>query len=1038
MKTKESNTFRQKMIVSALAAIMPLLHAEFAFSGSNNPSSGSNPCSISNSVVSCSTYDGKSGAIVSDTGPEIGLSAADGTQTLNNALTTVSTPTINVASGTTITTGLKDYATGLSGNNSVNPKAIYDFEGINLNQSSTFNNAGIISNSASSFSLSTTKIGNATFTDNSFYSQNGQSIIFSGDDGTTPQRTVGVWLNADSVTFNNSGTVLVGITNSSLASSNFSNISGTSLANGTIYGVFMNSNNDIISSVTTNNSGNILAYNLTSGTSTGYSPSVVALEAKENVITGYINNTGLIAGYSTRLTTSGSLASGSSDSNGIKSSVFTKASGGVQAIGTDNNFLNLTVTNSGTIGSYGATYNSSSGAATISSGVLGTAIGASTGTFTLTNSGIVDGDITVGKQTHTFTLTNSGTINGSIIITPDAGVGTESSHAGSSGIITSGTAKLIPADPGVLTSSQTANITFITPNTSASTCSAVTTCSSVANSTTVTAGNYVNFGVYLFKVIQSGTTGTSYPSISGALTLVTDANGNYYQTGYKTSDTNQVTISPVATSRSGSTLSGGFINGGLVVGGGTSAVTGFHPFQLTIAPQASGIVIKNGDTYQFASSNIDIKNANALSSSSSGTSSLDASSTANTTAPTTTGISFSNIVIKNTSPLVSWAFSSGSTNTVVATVQSPTTISGISNAGANAISSLINTGSKLATSLQALTTSAALKTAGEQLRPSANNSSSQAGLSAVNQVTSVIGSHQDFVRLASNGQRGVSTGEAASDTGFWVQALGYRGDQQAVGGIDGYSASTSGLILGEDKDIGNSKRLGLAVSYATTSIDGQGDTIANKTTVNSYQGTLYGSWNSENRYLDWAFGLGQHQNANIRKVTFASASLGSSYNTTQYSAKVGLGFPFKSDDITITPVGSLSMVQFEQPSYSESDPSNSGAGLNVQSIRTHSFSSGIGAKFAIPLSDGSLKTTLEARTIWSHEFCDTRENLTSSFSGGTSFTTSSIAPQRDSANVGIGITVASKNGQTLSMNYDSELRGYFSSQSVSMKFRYDF
>jgi uncharacterized protein with beta-barrel porin domain len=98
----------------------------------------------------------------------------------------------------------------------------------------------------------------------------------------------------------------------------------------------------------------------------------------------------------------------------------------------------------------------------------------------------------------------------------------------------------------------------------------------------------------------------------------------------------------------------------------------------------------------------------------------------------------------------------------------------------------------------------------------------------------------------------------------------------------------------------------------------------------------------------------------------------------------------------------------------------------------------LGAKVSVPLSTGKLNTALEARAVWSHEFADTQQDIASSFVGGTSFTTNGVAQARDSANLGLGVSLNSANGQTLSVNYDAEVKSDYVSHTAAVKFRYDF
>jgi outer membrane autotransporter protein len=154
---------------------------------------------------------------------------------------------------------------------------------------------------------------------------------------------------------------------------------------------------------------------------------------------------------------------------------------------------------------------------------------------------------------------------------------------------------------------------------------------------------------------------------------------------------------------------------------------------------------------------------------------------------------------------------------------------------------------------------------------------------------------------------------------------------------------------------------------------------------------------------------------------------------------LGFGLPVTKGIATFTPLASLSYVQLDQNAYSESDRNDTGAALSVNSTKTESFRSGLGAKISVALATTELSPTLEARAVWNHEFGDTNQNITARFDDGTnSFNVNGVSQPRDSANLGLGLNLNSKNGQTLSVNYDAEVRNDYVSHTAGLKARFDF
>ncbi|MDI1361170.1 autotransporter outer membrane beta-barrel domain-containing protein [Methylotenera sp.] len=402
------------------------------------------------------------------------------------------------------------------------------------------------------------------------------------------------------------------------------------------------------------------------------------------------------------------------------------------------------------------------------------------------------------------------------------------------------------------------------------------------------------------------------------------------------------------------------------------------------------------------------------------------------------------IVDSINTPLVNWTITTNASNNLVIGVDalnSATTIVGVSASSAVAIDALMNSNaSTVGGALQSPTiTTAQLNTAGQQLRPEANNASMQATIAAVDHVSALIVNHQDETRVASNGNSGISTGESAQGTSIWMQGFGFKGDQNKRNGTDGYTANTGGFAVGADTIVGNGDfRVGGAFGYASTGIDGDGVTQANRTDIDSYQGTLYGSWNAGAWYLDAALGYGKHQYDTKRFVSLVNASVTGSHDANQYLAKIGGGYLMQVGKVTITPMASLTYVKLDQSGYTEKDPSNSGAALNVDNVDSDSFRSGLGAKISAPLSSGKVKTTADARLMWNHEFADTNQDIAARFAGGTSFTTKGMSQARDSAIIGLGLNFIAANHQNLSVNYDAEVKSGYIGHTASVKLRIDF
>lgn len=284
----------------------------------------------------------------------------------------------------------------------LNAKPLVNFEGVDIQQAGTVNNFGVITNTA---------VGNniTPVAGNTFLVANGPKVYTEGGADNLPYRTIGVFVNGDDTKLNNYGVINVGINNAAIAASQpgvsapmYTGTGGTAFAEtfcqgmettgicvgkpaGTILTVTTGSNkpvvygvaatadgDDFYQNVHINNYNKISAYNFT----TGSVATVVGVEVKENIIDTHIMNApgAVIEGVSSQLVAGTGRSLAGTVTNGIGKNTYGTSTGGVQAIGTDNNAFQLFVDNYGTIQS-----------TNVAGNVYGTAIGSSTGEMYLTN-----------------------------------------------------------------------------------------------------------------------------------------------------------------------------------------------------------------------------------------------------------------------------------------------------------------------------------------------------------------------------------------------------------------------------------------------------------------------------------------------------------------------------------------------------------------------------------------------------------------------------------------------------------------------------
>ncbi|WP_290990446.1 autotransporter outer membrane beta-barrel domain-containing protein [Hyphomicrobium sp.] len=407
------------------------------------------------------------------------------------------------------------------------------------------------------------------------------------------------------------------------------------------------------------------------------------------------------------------------------------------------------------------------------------------------------------------------------------------------------------------------------------------------------------------------------------------------------------------------------------------------------------------------------------------------------------------------SALLDWSAQTNSTNELVigASVRDAFDVAGISKPGASTINALIDAGGndptldQLGAAVESLPTDAAVAKAAKQLAPETNFATQQSAITLNN----AIGQHID-TRLSAVGATGASPQTAFAkpyglvaqqavdpnrsnlggslkdgdddfvvprSAALWGQAFGAGMNQNSIDNVDGYNARLYGIIAGYDNWISPGVRVGIAGGYANTSIDGEGDTVQNRTGIDSYLVEAYGALKREGWYATARTGFTWHNYDTTRVLTVPYSDVAKgSHDGDQFNASIEVGAPMQHAGTIITPVASLTYSHLHQDAYTES--SDGGMALGVDGQTNNSLVSGLGLKGLVPIAND---TVIEGRALWLHEFGDDAQSVTASFAaGGGTFTAAGPGVGRDTADLGVGMLAQIGPNSAFQLNYDANVR----------------
>jgi uncharacterized protein with beta-barrel porin domain len=335
----------------------------------------------------------------------------------------------------------------------------------------------------------------------------------------------------------------------------------------------------------------------------------------------------------------------------------------------------------------------------------------------------------------------------------------------------------------------------------------------------------------------------------------------------------------------------------------------------------------------------------------------------------------------------------------------------------------------------------------KRLAPVVNNSLSQSAFGASALPTTTIGNRManlrgDLVMSAADGAgTGLSAGNDTLKNGVWVKLMGGVGDQDARKGYDGYKTNTWGLIVGADKKVSDKALLGVAISGAMTNIDQQDFRAGDKTKMNNYQVSAYGSYDITDRlYIDGSIAVGKVDYDSDRKTAIgrtASANYSGSYE----SVNLGAGYRINmGDKKVLTPMIAANYTALHNDAYTEKGADALNLSVDKQNLdRTRA---GLGLRFTNQLETaGGTIYRPEVTAMFSHDFGSVVQNTTASYVGdtsGTTFVTPNNNAERDAITVGAGVTVLTGKNSSVQVRYDVEKRDSYLGQGGAVQARWEF
>ena len=238
---------------------------------------------------------------------------------------------------------------------------------------------------------------------------------------------------------------------------------------------------------------------------------------------------------------------------------------------------------------------------------------------------------------------------------------------------------------------------------------------------------------------------------------------------------------------------------------------------------------------------------------------------------------------------------------------------------------------------------------------------------------------------------------------LWVQGMGFWNDQEDNADYAGYNSTTTGLTVGMDQAIWESITMGVAASFSRSDIDMSGIRKNDSTDVDSYQATLYTTFDLERVWVDSMVAYSTHQYKSSRDTTTNGIAKGD-FDGNQLTCRLTLGMPLEiRENVTLTPSVGGEWSRMEQDAYEET-----GAGplsLAVESTSASRIKSIVGAELKGRYSHGQDLNIISSLYLgWSHDFDNDGIDSVARFSGGgSSYITPGQSIPEDTFNLTMGL-----------------------------------
>ncbi len=253
----------------------------------------------------------------------------------------------------------------------------------------------------------------------------------------------------------------------------------------------------------------------------------------------------------------------------------------------------------------------------------------------------------------------------------------------------------------------------------------------------------------------------------------------------------------------------------------------------------------------------------------------------------------------------------------------------------------------------------------------------------------------------------------------WISGYGIGGDIDGDGNASEIDYSVGGTAFGIEQNLDPNTLIGLMGGYARTSADT--DSPRADADIDSLRIGAYGHLTNGVTYTTGLVGYGYHDFETSRRIVFGgiNRTAKGDYNGHEFNAYLEKGANLYMGGATVQPLMSLQYVLLNQEDFTETGAGAANLMVDPDTVNSLRFALGGRISGTLPVGVWGVVTP-EFRARWVHEFLDTDQVVTNSFSGapGANFAIQGVDLGRDYGVIGVGVSANITPTTLLTLDYD--------------------